>query len=163
LAQLRSTARQIPFVPVWLTQHAVEFLLEKVELVVESGITNTFDKHVYLAKQTIASAESDDARKLSIHDRERKADAALQSYLGAAFEKGSFHAEVQAEMVGLLYPHVAHLPVPEALKRKWSVMFVEHTILNIIDLDRLSDAMKYVVSKQHEERAYEAGGALLPG
>ena len=69
---------------------------------------------------------------------------------------------MQAELVELLYPHVAHLPLPESAKRRLSISFVEHTILSIIDLDRLSDAMQYVVSKQHAERVYEEDTRLLP-
>ena len=53
-----------------------------------------------------------------------------------AFAKECFHTEMQAEMVELLYPHVAHLPLPESAKRRLSISFVEHTILSIIDLDR---------------------------
>ncbi len=155
----------IPFFPVWLTRRFVEFILEKVELVVEAGIQNTFDTQVRTAKQIIRAAEMSAAspEHNSTHSRERRVDAALQDHLQTAFAKEQFHLEVQQEMVDLLYPHVAHLPLPDTTKRKLSAIFVEHIVLNIVDLDRLADAMKYVVSQQHVETAFEERNVLLPG
>jgi hypothetical protein len=155
----------IPFMPVWLTQRFVEFMLEKVELVVEAGIHNTFDNQVRTAEQIVKTAEmrAASAEHGSRHSHERLIDAALQDHLQAAFAKEQFHAEVQKEMVDLIYPHVNHVPMPDAQKRKLSAMFVEHIVLNIVDLDRLSDAMKYVVSQHHAETTYEDRDVLLPG
>lgn len=154
----------IPMVPIWLTQKAAEYVLTKVELIVEEGITHIFQKHIRLAKQAIKAAEKNaaSAGHKSMRDIERHINVALQDYLRISFAKEQFHAEVQEEMVNLMEPHIAHLPLTTEQKRRLSVMFVEHSILSIIDLDRLSDAMSYVVSKQHEEQAFETGGALVP-
>ena len=78
-------------------------------------------------------------------------------------DRAVFHAEVESELVSLLLPHVDHVPIPSEWKARWCTSFVEHTILAIIDVDRLTDAMEYVISKQREEHLYSGDNRLLRG
>ena len=41
----------LPFLPAFITQHCVEFLLGRVEVIVETGINNVFNRHFNAAKQ----------------------------------------------------------------------------------------------------------------
>eukprot|EP01043_Picozoa_sp_COSAG02_P037893 COSAG02_NODE_2879_length_7828_cov_3.672791_5_plen_520_part_00 len=133
----------IPFVPAFLTQRCVEFCLERMESIVQEAINNVFNSHFEAAKSSTKAPETESL--IQFDERDGTGDDYNH---GRALQ---FHLEVQTELVALLLPHVAHLPVPAEWKRRWCESFVEHTILAIIDVDRLTDAMIYIVSKQREQ------------
>ena len=120
---------EIPFVPVAIRTRVVEFMLEKIEKIVEEAVNNLYLHHT---KPKLVPIDFD-------HDM--------------------FHKEVEQELVDLMLPLVGHALLPAALAERMVRTFVEHTVLAVIDVDRLGEAMEYIVSKQ--ELASEEKAALL--
>jgi hypothetical protein len=151
----------LPFLPAFITQHCVEFLLGRVEVIVETGINNVFNRHFNAAKQQMQHCQQLEqvaAAAAAGGSAGGSADAGGSGGEGSGYDRSraaEFHSEVKAELCGLLLPHVDHVPLPAALKTRWCTSFVEHTILAIIDVDRLTDAVLYIVSKHQEQEEQE--------
>jgi|EP01043_Picozoa_sp_COSAG02_P003889 hypothetical protein len=120
---------EVPFVPVAIRTRVVEYMLEKIEKIVEEAINNLYLHHT---KPKLVPIDFD-------HDK--------------------FHKEVEQELVDLMLPLVSHAFLPAGLADRTVRKFVEHTVLAVIDVDRLGEAMEYIVSKQ--ELASEEKTALL--
>ncbi len=120
---------EVPFVPVAIRTRVVEYMLEKIEKIVEEAINNLYLHHT---KPKLVPIDFD-------HDK--------------------FHKEVERELVDLMLPLVSHAFLPAGLADRTVRKFVEHTVLAVIDVDRLGEAMEYIVSKQ--ELASEEKTALL--
>jgi len=120
---------EVPFVPVAIRSRVVEYMLDKIEKIVEEAINNLYLHHT---KPKLVPIDFD-------HDK--------------------FHKEVEQELVDLMLPLVRHTFLPERLAERMVRTFVEHTVLAVIDVDRLGEAMEYIVSKQ--ELATEEKVALV--
>ena len=120
---------EVPFVPVAIRTRVVEYMLEKIEKIVEEAINNLYLHHT---KPKLVPIDFD-------HDK--------------------FHKEVEQELVDLMLPLVSHAFLPAGLADRTVRKFVEHTVLAVIDVDRLGEAMEYIVSKQ--ELASEEKAALV--
>lgn len=120
---------EVPFVPVAIRTRVVEYMLQKIEKIVEEAINNLYLHHTKPKPVPID------------------------------FDHDKFHREVEQELVDLMMPLVSHTVLPARLVEPMVRKFVEHTVLAVIDVDRLGEAMEYIVSKQ--ELAAEEKAALL--
>ena len=66
-----------------------------------------------------------------------------------------FPKAVENELVEELLPHFSNIPATPSLKMSILRQFVEHFVLSTIDVDRLAEAMDFIISEQQHALAEE--------
>ena len=64
-----------------------------------------------------------------------------------------FPKAVENELVEELLPHLSNFPATLSLKMSILRQFVEHFVLSTIDVDRLAEAMDFIISEQQHALA----------